>query len=112
MDNTMTLPNPNRNIVINPQAISTMCQFAAVSQQKPLQYSQFIKFKTQWETFNRVWAYNYTVSSLRGEGAATGGLSYYQFLSQKERTDYANGLLSHIASYPSSVNVFAEPQQN
>lgn len=65
-----------------------------------MSFDEYAAYKNDWNIFNKVWAYNYTVSALR---AAGGGQSYYQFLSDSERLSYRRGQDNHVSMYPADA---------
>ncbi len=60
--------------------------------------SELLAFRYEWATFDRIWVYNYTVSTLNG-AAQKKQYSPYQFQSKNERNAYINGQTSHVAYY-------------
>jgi hypothetical protein len=65
-----------------------------------LYQSQLLKYKTAWDTFNRVQAYNSNISTLRAGGQTD--LSYYQFLTNQEKNAFNVGRLLHFQSFPNN----------
>jgi hypothetical protein len=57
-------------------------------------YTEFLTYTNDWNTFNRVWYYNYSV---RDSGKNTG---YYIFIDDTERISYNSGQAAHVAIYP------------
>ena len=93
-----TEPSPNRNITVSQAAISTIYGFPLAFSRKDLSNQERIKYTYEWNVFDQVWAYNYTVSTLNGQ---SGNYIYspYQYLNLNERLAYTNGQLAHIAYY-------------
>ena len=58
-----------------------------------------VTYKTWWDTFERVQAFDSNVSTLRAGGDT--GKSYYVF-SSEERTQFLGGRMLHIRRYPTS----------
>lgn len=57
-----------------------------------MSFDEYIAYVNDWNIFNKVWAYNYTVRAL-GSG------TYYQFSSDSERISYKRGQTSHASVY-------------
>ena len=93
-----TIPSPNRPLTLNPTAIEYLCQYPFASTRKDLSNSQRIVAQYEWNTFNSVWAYNYTASTINGEVGSRVN-SPWQFQNYKEKSSYENGQLAHIAYY-------------
>jgi hypothetical protein len=58
-----------------------------------------IKYRQDWDTFNRIQAYNSNVSTLRGESQGA-GLTYYTYASGDEKVSFVNGQVLHARRYP------------
>lgn len=57
-----------------------------------------------WERFEHIWSYNYTVSTLRAASPKDTTIRPYQFLNNNERISYKNGQAAHASVYfPSTV---------
>jgi hypothetical protein len=63
-----------------------------------LPFALALKYKHQWDTFNRIQAINLRVSTLRKAGNLTE--SYYQFISYTEQSDFTMGQFLHQRRYP------------
>ncbi len=63
-----------------------------------LSFGQALQYKSQWDTFNRIQTFNTQVSTIRNSGDKT--LSYYQFVSGTERSDFTAGQFLHQKRYP------------
>ncbi len=59
-----------------------------------------LQYKTYWNVFERIQAYNSNVSTLRAGGDL--GLTYYQFVNTEERTEFTYGQILHVKRYPNS----------
>ncbi len=95
--NAGTVPYPNKFIEPSDAAISTICAYPLATIRKDFESSEWLQYKYSWQTFNQVWAYNYTISTLN---AADGERrSLWQFQSSIERKNYINGQQAHIAVY-------------
>ncbi len=98
------IPNPN-TIPISPVAQAAICQYALSTVRKSYAIGEYLTYQKDWTFFNTVWSYNYTVSTLNGQGGRT-LYTPWQFTSGQDRTSYSNGQAAHVAVYPSSVTVF------
>lgn len=73
---------------------------------------EYIQYVLDWNTFNTVWVYNYTITSLNliatiGNGIyAKGNLGPYEFNTGDQRISYVKGQDSHVAAYPLSSMLF------
>lgn len=88
-------PNPN-TVPVLPAAISTMCAYPLGKVRKDMNSQEYIDYKYDWNMFNTVWSYNYTISTLNGLGRK---FDYYAFTTNHDRISYINGQASHIAFY-------------
>jgi len=66
--------------------------------------SQDIKvtYKTWWDTFERVQAFDSNVSTFRAENKKVPGFESYYVFSSTERTQFLGGRMLHIRRYPTS----------
>ncbi len=101
--NPGTQPNPNKQIPIDFGAIQIICSFPLASQRKDYTPNEWMKYKYEWNTFNKVFEYNYTVSTLN---AQAGAIKYeaYKFLGN-ELIAYKNGQLHHVWYYSDYLGV-------
>ena len=60
-------------------------------------HNEILKYTHTWNTFTRIWWYNYTV---RASGKDTG---YYIFIDDGERISYISGQASYSAIYPAAA---------
>ncbi len=98
-----TQPSPNRNINILPSAISSMAlAYPLAFSRKDMSNQERIKYTYEWVTFENIWQYNYTVSTINGINQSY-TYSPWQFGSLNERLSYSNGQLSHIAYYSTAA---------
>lgn len=65
-----------------------------------LPFATALKFKQQWDTFNRIQSFNLNVSTLRHAGDK--GLAYYQYQSFAEQGDFITGQSLHVKRYPTA----------
>jgi len=91
------MPNDLR---ISDLALAILCQYPLVKIRIDMSFDEYTAYKNNWNIFNKVWAYNYTVRALR---AAGGDQSYYQFLSDSERLSYVRGQSNHVSMYPAAA---------
>jgi hypothetical protein len=82
------------------EATNLMSQYPVYSPRRDLTSRDYIKYKMEWETFNRVWIYNYTAQKLSIITATN--LPDYEFPSENERMMYILGQTSHISAYPNA----------
>jgi hypothetical protein len=59
-----------------------------------------ISYQKQWADFERIQAYNWTVSTLRNQGDKT--QRYYIYLGNEEQNSFIQGNLLHVQRYPMS----------
>jgi hypothetical protein len=59
-----------------------------------------IKYETWWNTFEKIFAYDVNVSTLRSRDNVP--LTYWTYLTSEQRIAYTNGLMLHIKRYPDS----------
>jgi hypothetical protein len=87
--NVNTLP-------ILPAATSTICAYPLGKIRTDMGIQEYINYKNDWNFFNTVWSYNYTVSTLNGQGNL---YHYYQFMSNGDMVSYSNGQNAHFSFY-------------
>lgn len=94
-------------LAILPAATSTICAYPLGKIRTDMGIQEYINYKSDWNFFNTVWSYNYTVSTLNGQG---GSNHYYQFMSNGDVVSYSNGQLAHVVFYsnapPNQFNNF------
>jgi hypothetical protein len=73
---------------------------------KFLTFAQKTEYQRAWQIFNNVQAFNSNVSTLRAAGQKN--LTYYQFISNIEKTKCLQGQYLHVQSYPASNWQFVE----
>jgi len=84
------------------EAVSTICAYPLGTIRRDLGIQGYINYKNDWNMFNSVWAYNYTVSTLNGLSVASGSSALYnpwQFMSNGDLVSYSNGQQAHISFY-------------
>ena len=84
-------------------ASQTYCDLSGF---KYLTYSQKTEYQRAFKLFDTIQSFNSNVSTLRAGGET--GLTYYQFISNVEKTKFLQGRLLHIQSYPNSNWPFVE----
>ncbi len=73
---------------------------------KFLSFAQKNEYSRAFQLFDSIQNFNSNVSTLRSEGQK--GLTYYQFISNVEKTKFLQGRFLHIQSYPNSNWDFVE----
>jgi hypothetical protein len=73
---------------------------------KFLTFSQKSEYTRAFQLFDTIQNYNSNVSTLRFQGQTT--LTYYQFISNVEKTKFLQGRFLHIQSFPNSNWDFVE----
>lgn len=75
--------------------------------------NEYIQYALDWNNFNAVWIYNYTITSLnmiatigRRPGEYKIPIGPYEFTSGDQRISYRLGQESHVAAYPMSSILF------
>ena len=71
---------------------------------------EYTEYKVDWDMFNQIWSYDYTVKSLNKIASIYGPaplIPPYEYKSQGEVASYTRGLTAHVAAYPSSTMLFA-----
>jgi hypothetical protein len=63
--------------------------------------SQLQIYKTAWDNYNRIQAFNSNISTIRGNGAGSKS-NYYAFVSYAEKNSFRNGQYLHQQQYPNS----------
>lgn len=86
---------PN-DVPISDAALAILCEYPLVKLRSDMSFDEYSIYRNDWNIFNKVWAYNYTVRALR---AAGGNQSYYQFSSDSERISYRRGQGNHASMY-------------
>lgn len=100
-----TVPNPNKSLQILDIAKQILCTYPLIQVRKDMSIQEKITYNYEWNTFNNVWSYNYTASTLNGvKGSAVN--SPWQFLNNNERIAYLRGQIWHTQVYPSSATLF------
>ncbi len=85
-------------IPVLPAAISTICAYPLAKVRKDMSIQEYITYKLDWNIFNTVWSYNYTISTLNGQ-AGKPLYSYYQFLTIDDQVSYLRGQTAHASYY-------------
>jgi hypothetical protein len=88
-------PNPN-TVPILPAATSTMCAYPIGKVRKDMNSQEYSNYRYEWYLFNTVWSYNYTISTLNGQGAT---YDYWAYKTNHDRNAYINGQAAHVAFY-------------
>ena len=96
------LEGMQNTVPVSPQAIAIMCQYPFAKIRSDMAYGEYNQYKVNWYTFNRVWAYNYTVRALNAS-SNDAKYSYYIFNDVYEHASYITGQNLHAALYPSAA---------
>jgi hypothetical protein len=84
------------NIPISEKSKSIIYDYPLIKKRTDMAYTELRKYTDDWQKFQQVWAYNYTVRDLLKTGA---NVSYYVFESSAERKSYKAGQASHVSMY-------------
>ena len=93
------MADPN-SIPISATAKNIICSYPFLKIRADMGFNEYYEYKKAWDTFNTVWGYNYTTSTLNSTGA---NLNYYQFPNGYSFASYSNGQLAHTAVYPKAA---------
>jgi len=74
--------------------------YSSIIQSYALPQNVFLKYKTDWNNFERIQAYDSNVSTQRSMTAKP--LSYYTFVNYVERSSFKNGQFLHLTYLPNS----------
>jgi len=88
------------NIPISDKSKSILYEYPQIKKRNDMSYTELRKYTDDWQTFDRVWMYNYTVRDLLKTGA---NVSYYIFVDVAERKSYKSGQSSHVSMYPEAA---------
>ena len=91
-------------VPISSEAITHMCQYPLIKVRMDISFDEYIVYKNNWYTFNKIWAYNYTIRDLRERG---GVQNYYKFQSDSERLSYRIGQATHSYMYSDAATTGA-----
>ena len=95
--------NNVNTVPILPQATSTILAYPLAKVRSGIGIQEYINYKNDWNFFNTVWSYNYTISTLNGSGKH---YMYYQFMSNGDQVSYSNGQMAHAAFYSDNMSQF------
>ena len=87
---------------ILPAAISTICAYPFIRLRSDMGSQEYMNYKSDWDFFNTVWSYNYTVSTMNALGM-TPIHSPYPLQTNGQILSYTNGQLAHVAAYPAAT---------
>ena len=93
-----TEPDPNTPVTPNIEAVAFLCDYPLASQRKDYNQSEWTMYKIEWDIFNKIWTYNYSVSTINGL-AQQKVYEPYKFLSYDQRVAYIKGQQAHVAYY-------------
>ena len=97
-----TFPLPNRILINNSNAVSTITAYPLAFSRKDMSNQERIKYTYEWITFENIWMYNYTVSTINGANPtfrSSGAQGPWQYTSNNERLAYTNGQIAHMMYY-------------
>jgi len=97
------MSQPVNTLPILPAASSKICSYPLANVKSCIPIQEYITYKKDWNFFNTVWSYNYTVSTLNG---TSGSNAPWKFDSNGSIMSYSNGQAAHIAYYPKAAPVF------
>lgn len=90
----------SNNISISEKSKSIIYDYPIIKKRTDMSYTELRKYTDDWQKFQQIWMYNYTVRDLLKTGA---NVSYYVFESSAERKSYKAGQASHVAMYPNAA---------
>ncbi len=90
-----------------PATIILLCPFVVKTVRKDMNAAELIQYRIDWAFFNRVWSYQYTVSTLNGQ-AGIPKYSDFQFSGTEDINSFRNGRAAHVAAYPLSATLFTQ----
>jgi len=94
------------------EALETMCKYPIFKQRKDMTHQEYNQYLVDWNTFNKVWIYNYTITSLNKiatigpVGTVSKIIGQYEFTSGDQRISFIRGQGAHVAAYPASSFLF------
>jgi hypothetical protein len=88
------------NIQISEKSKSILYEYPQIKRRNDMSYTELRKYTDDWQTFDRVWMYDYTVRDLLKSGA---NVSYYVYENDTERKSYRAGQTSHMSMYPEAA---------
>jgi len=77
-----------------------LIQYSSIVNSYALPQNVYVKYKTDWNTFERIQAFDSNVSTVRA--TSTTNLSYYSFVNYVERASFKNGQYLHVLYLPNS----------
>lgn len=91
----------NAAVPLLPEAISTISAYPVAKLRIDMPSREYTVYKSDWELFNRIWAHDYSVSTLNGSksGPDAATYTYYDFANYSEKMAYMNGQSAHVAYY-------------
>jgi hypothetical protein len=88
----------NENTVpISIEATNIICQYPLGKVRSCIPIQEYVNYKNNWNFFDTVWSYNYTISTLNSTSDRV--FTPYKFLSNGEIVSYSNGQAAHIEFY-------------
>jgi len=89
----------NPSVPVSAAAVSTICGYPLAKRRKDMPSREYTTYKSDWDTFNRIWTYDYAVSTLNGRGSQEMKYSYYYFSNYSEKMSYIAGQNAHVTYY-------------
>ena len=89
-----------------------MCKYPIFKQRKDMTIQEYNQYIVDWNIFNKVWIYNYTITSLNKIATIGPGSNFspkilqYEFTSGDQRISFIRGQGAHVAAYPASSFLF------
>jgi hypothetical protein len=77
-----------------------LIQYSSIVNSYALPQNVYVKYKTDWNTFERIQAFDSNVSTVRA--TSTTNLSYYTFVDYVEKNSFKNGQYLHVLYLPNS----------
>jgi hypothetical protein len=90
------------------QATTLITSYPLKKIRNDMSSGQYMDYIHDWNTFNTVWAHNYTASTINSYGQSS--MRMYTFPTNQEYQCFLRGQLAHVAVYPSSAQQFTLPQ--
>lgn len=100
--------DPN-NLKVSLVPLTLLCgTYPLAKNRSDMGCEEYTRYKMDWERFEYIWAYNYTVSTVRQASPKDTTIHPYLFLNNNERIAYKNGQSAHAAVYSSAATVFQD----
>ena len=92
------------------EATQIISQYPVKKFRMDMTSQEYTQYKYDWDIFNRIWIYDYTIKTLNKNASVDGigTLVPYEYISQDESLAYKRSLYAHVAAYPISSILFTE----